>query len=94
MKDEYFAMMTSQLRSWDARFGILTEDARPAATDARYDGRIKAMRADRDVAHRQLQEIRKASESAWRGMQSGMDDAWISIKRALDAAVVEAGKRR
>jgi hypothetical protein len=52
------------------------------------------MRADRDVAHRQLQEIRKASESAWRGMQSGMDDAWISIKRALDAAVVEAGKRR
>jgi len=96
LKDEYFAMMTSQFRRWDARFGMLTGDAGPAvaAADARYEKQIKAMRADRDVAYRKLQEIRTASESAWRGMQSGVDEAWISLKNALDTAVTESGKRR
>jgi hypothetical protein len=96
LKDEYFAMMTSQFRRWDARFGMLTEPVGPtiAGADARYDGQIKAMRADRDVAYRKLQEIRTANESAWRGMQAGVDEAWISLKNALDTAVTESGKRR
>ena len=96
LKDEYFAMMTSQFRRWDARFGMLTEPAGLTidAADARYEKQIKAMRADRDVAYRKLQEIRTASESAWRGMQAGVDEAWISLKNALDTAVTESGKRR
>lgn len=96
LKDEYFAMMTSQFRRWDARFGMLTEDTGTTITavDARYDQQIKAMRAERDVAFRKLQEIRTANESAWRGMQAGVDEAWISLKNALDTAVTESGKPR
>ena len=96
LKDEYFAMMTSQFRRWDARFGMLTDPAGStiAETDARYDERLKTMRASRDVAYRKLQEIRTANESAWRGLQAGMDEAWISLKNALDSAVTESGKRR
>jgi hypothetical protein len=96
LKDEYFATMTSQFRRWDARFGMLTEDAGPtiAAADARYDERIKAMRADRDVAYRKLQEIRTANESAWRGLQAGVDEAWAALKNALERAVTVSGKRR
>ena len=96
LKDEYFAMMTSQFRRWDARFGMLTEDAGPtiAAADARYDEKIKAMLADRDVAYRKLQEIRTASESTWRGMQVAVDEAWISLKNALDTVSTGSGKRR
>ena len=30
LKDEYFAMMTSQFRRWDARFGMLTDHPGPA----------------------------------------------------------------
>ncbi len=33
------------------------------------------MRANRDAAHKKLQEIRTASESAWQNMQA-MDAAW------------------
>ena len=86
LKDDYFAMMTSQFRRWDARFGMLTEEAAPtiAAADTRYDLQIKEMRADRDVAYRKLQEIRSASESAWRGMQAGVS-AWVLLKNALKA---------
>ena len=95
LKDEYFATMTSQFRRWDARFSMLTEDTGPtiATADARYDEKIKTMRANRDVAYRKLQEIRTASESAWRGMQSGVDEAWISLKVALDTVVAESRKR-
>ena len=95
LKDEYFAMMTSQFRRWDARFGMLTEDAGPtvAAADARYEKQIKAMRTERDVAYRKLQEIRTANESAWRSMQAGVDEAWVSLKNALERAVTESGKR-
>ena len=96
LKDEYFAMMTSQFRRWDTRFGMLTEDAGPtiASPDVGYDLQIKAMRADRDVAYRKLQEIRTANESTWRGMQAGVDEAWVSLKNALERAVTESGKRR
>ena len=96
LKDEYFATMTSQFRRWDARLGMLTEDAGPtiAGADARYDAQIKVMRTDRDVAYRKLQEIRTANESSWRGMQAGLDEAWILLKSALDKAVTESGKRR
>ena len=96
LKDEYFAMMTSQFRRWDARFGMLTEPAESTivAADARYDAQIKAMRADRDVAYRRLQEIRTANESAWRSMQAGVDEAWVSLKHALERAVTESGKLR
>jgi len=93
LKDEYFAMMTSQFRRWDARFGMLTQPA-GAEADARYEEQLKTMRASRDVAYRKLQEIRTANESAWRGLQAGMDEAWISLKNALDSAVTESGKRR
>ena len=96
MKDEYFAMMTSQFRRWDARFGLLTDEAGPtiAAADVRYDARIKTMRANRDVAYRKLQEIRTANESAWRSMQAGVDEAWTSLKNALDKALAETGGHR
>ena len=43
------------------------------SADARlkYDNQLKAMRANRNAAHKKLQEIRTASESAWQTMQAG-----------------------
>jgi len=96
LKDEYFAMMTSQFRRWDARFGMLTEHPAPAVAtaDGGYDKQIKALRTDRELAYGKLQEIRTANESAWRGMQAGVDEAWISLKNALERVVTESGKLR
>src|ERR1700674_3988435 len=42
--------------------------------------------ANRDAAHKKLQEIRTTSESARQNMQAGMDAAWASMKNALDKA--------
>lgn len=87
-KDEYFAMMESQIKKWDAEVDRLraSSEQMSAEARARYGEQLKAMRANRDAAYKKLQEIRTASESAWQHMQSGMDAAWASMKNALEKA--------
>ena len=88
-KDEYFTMMDSQIKKWDAEVDKLRARSRrqlSAEARAKYDEQLKAMRASRDAANKKLQEMRAASESAWQHMQAGVDTAWASMKNALDKA--------
>ena len=87
-KDEYFQMMESQMKKWDAEVDKLRAKSHQISADARvkYDEQLKAMRANRDAAHKKLEEMKTASESAWQNMQSGMDSAWTSMKSALEKA--------
>jgi hypothetical protein len=94
MKDEYFAMMVSRFKRWDAEFGMLSDRSGPIseAAAAQQEEQLKAMRASRDATYKQLQAIRTAGESAWRGMQAGVDAAWISMRSALDRAASQPRK--
>ena len=87
-KDEYFTMMESQIKKWDAEVDKLRAKSAQMSAEARikYEEQLQAMRANRDAANKKLQEIRTASESAWQNMQAGMDAAWTSMKNALDKA--------
>jgi hypothetical protein len=96
MKDDYFTMMVSQFKRWDAEFGMLsgtggqmTERASTLVEEQR-----RVMRANRDAAYKLLQEIGAASEAAWRSKQAGVDAAWASMKNALDRASSQARKQR
>ena len=87
-KDEYFAMMESQIKKWDAEVDKLRAKSGQMSAEARvkYEEQLKAMRANRDAAHKKLQEMRTATEAAWQHTQSGMDAAWASMKNALEKA--------
>lgn len=87
-KDEYFKMMESQIKKWDAEVDKLRTRSAQMSADARakYDEQIKVMRSNRDAAQKKLQQLSTASESAWQNMQAGMDSAWASMKNALDKA--------
>jgi SMC interacting uncharacterized protein involved in chromosome segregation len=87
-KDEYFAMMESQIKKWDAEVDKLRAKSGQMSAEARvkYEEQLKAMRANRDAAHKKLQEMRTATEAAWQHAQSGMDAAWASMKNALEKA--------
>jgi len=87
-KDEYFAMMESQIRKWDAEVDKLRAKSAQMSAEARikYEEQLMAMRANRDAANKKLHEIQTASEAAWQNMQAGMDAAWASMKNALDKA--------
>lgn len=95
LKDEYFTRMVSQFKRWDAEFGMLSEKGgqMSEAANAQFDEQLRAMRASRDAAYKNLQEIRTASESSWRRMESGVDTAWVSIRNALDQASGRSKKR-
>lgn len=95
MKDDYFATMVSQFKRWDAEFGMLSAKGGQlsATADAQYDEQLSAMRASRDAAFKKLQDIRTASESAWRGMQAGVDAAWVSMENALKLASLQSRKK-
>src|SRR5688572_24265659 len=88
LKDEYFAMMVSRFKRWDAEFGMLGEKGGRVtdAADAQLDEQLKALRATRNATYSRLQEIRTASESGWRSLQAVVDPAWASMRTALDQA--------
>lgn len=95
LKDEYFAMMVSRFKRWDAELGMLGEKGGQAssAADAQFDAQLKALRATRNATYSRLQEIRTASESGWRSLQAAVDPAWTSMRTALDQASSQAKLR-
>ncbi|MGH8642843.1 MAG: hypothetical protein ACRET6_14105 [Burkholderiales bacterium] len=94
LRDEYFARMVSKFKSWDAEFSMLTERSEQLSADTRapYDGQLEKLRANRDAAYKKLQEIRTTGESAWRGLQAGLDAAWGPLKITLDRLSTELKK--
>ena len=88
MKDDYVAIMESQIKTWDAEVDKLSAKAEQMNTDARakYAEQLTTMRANRDAAYKKLQEMQAANESAWQQMQSGVDEAWAAMKSAMTQA--------
>ena len=95
-KDDYFAMMVSRLKRWDAEFGMLGEDGGQGseAANAQLEAQLKALHASRNAVYKQLQEIRTANESGWRRLQAAVDAAWTPMRRALDEAAASRSKMR
>src|SRR5687767_14555182 len=94
-KDDYFAMMVSRFKRWDAELGMLSEDGgQPGdAGHGQLGEQLKALRASRDAAYKKLQEIRTANESGWRSLQAAVDPAWVSMRLALDQAALQSKVR-
>jgi hypothetical protein len=88
LKDAYFARMASQFRSWDAEIAMLIQKAAKMddISRARFTRQLQPMRAHRDAAYRRLQQIRTASETSWRSLQTGVDSGWMAMKHALALA--------
>ena len=87
-KDEYLARMESQLKKWDTEFDRLRAKSEQMSAEARakFADQLKAMRANRDAAFRKLTELQGTSESAWQHMRAGVDEAWETMKNALEKA--------
>ena len=87
-KDEYFAMMESHIKKWDAEVDKLRAKSEQMGAEARakFAEQLKTMRATRDTAFKKLEELHGSSESAWRHLEAGVDTAWSSMKSALEKA--------
>ncbi|MEO8104605.1 MAG: hypothetical protein ABI790_18975 [Betaproteobacteria bacterium] len=85
-KDEYFATMDSQIKTWDTQVDKLNAESAQMTVENRaiYDEQIKLARDCRDAAFRDMAKMRAASESTWQQMQAGVDAAWTATKLALE----------
>jgi predicted nucleic acid-binding Zn-ribbon protein len=91
---EYFATMETQLKKWDADLEALAAEGQKASDAMRtaYHERIKALRANRDVARQRFQEMRATSGAAAEQLQGGMRSAWETMQKALEKAAAELRK--
>ncbi len=87
-KDDYFATMDSQIKTWDTAVDKLNAESAQMSVENRavYDEQIKVARDCRDAAFRDIEKMRAAGESTWQQMQAGVDAAWNAMKLALEKA--------
>jgi hypothetical protein len=91
---DFIARMQRQLKNWDAEVAGLSADADKFTDASRqaYDERLRQLRVSREAAQKVFQQIRLASDSAARQMHAGMENAWTTMQKALEAASEELSK--
>src|SRR5215471_8019099 len=72
-KDEYFKMMESQIKKWDAEVDKLRAKSAQMSADARakYDEQIKVMRANRDAAHKNYRKCARLANRRGKACRPG-----------------------
>lgn len=87
-KDHYIEKARARLDQWNAEIDRMRARLDEAGADAKIDRerQLREMRARRDEARAQLEQIGKASDAAWDDMKAGFDGAWNSISRAFESA--------
>lgn len=87
-KGAYLKKLEAQLEEWDAEIDRLRAKAKSARADAQlaYEKQLNELRAKRKQAVDRMEELRHASEGAWRDMKAGLDAAWSSLHDALNKA--------
>jgi predicted nucleic acid-binding Zn-ribbon protein len=88
-RDEMVRKMHSRLDQWNHEIEHLMskKDDVEASVRDEWHSRLDELRAHRDQARQQLQQIEQASESAWGDIKSGAELAWNSVVTAIDSAL-------
>jgi hypothetical protein len=82
---EYFSTMQAHLKKWDAELEALGMESHKAsiAALAAFHENQKRLIASREAAHKTLEDIRFAGDSAGAAMQAGMETAWNKMRDDL-----------
>jgi uncharacterized coiled-coil DUF342 family protein len=94
-REEYIEKLNTQLKKWDEEIDKLEGKAGEFGAEAKdkYREQMQALRAQRDVAMKKMQELGAASESAWQQMATGMNQAWEAMKTAMEKAAASFTKK-
>jgi uncharacterized coiled-coil DUF342 family protein len=87
-REAYQEKMDAQIRQWDAQIAKLRARADEAKAQAKieYLEQIEEIRNKRESAGRKLDELKKASDSAWVDVKNGLEKAWKDLGSAIDSA--------
>ncbi len=84
-RDEYVTQMKAKLDEWNAEIDGLEAESRKAKAQARqqFAAQIATLRGKRDEAQAKLNELQGASEDAWEGLKSGVQQMWEDFTNTL-----------
>ncbi len=88
-RKEYIDKLTTQLEQWDNEIDKLEAKAEQARSDAKgdYQMQLQELQSKRREAENRIKEIREAGEGAWQELKSGTEEAFDTMKKALDNAM-------
>ena len=87
-RHEYIEKLKNKLDEWDADIDALEAEMSRAKADLKFEMRdqLSAIRLKRDNARLKLRELSGAGEEAWVDLKAGAEDAWNSLREALEKA--------
>jgi hypothetical protein len=90
-KEDFESRLKSGLADMDAEIAKLQEKAIDLKDDARtrWNDRFADLKAKRETARRNLDELGKSTGEAWDRLEKGAQSAWDDLQKAFEAASKE-----
>ena len=90
-KEAYRKKLEAQMREWSAKIDLLKARADQAEAEAKieYRNRIEDLRKKRAVLQEKLNELKKASDAAWKDIKAGTEKAAADLRDALQSALTK-----
>ncbi len=87
-RHEYIEKLKNKLDEWDADIDELEATALKTKADLKYEleDQIVSLKIKRDIARAKLLELMDSGEDAWQEIREGVDEAWTSLKLAIEKA--------
>jgi len=87
-RHEYIEKLKNKLDEWDADIDELEASALKTKADLKYEleDQIASLKIKRDIARAKLLELMDSGEDAWQDIREGVDEAWTSLKLAIEKA--------
>jgi hypothetical protein len=81
-QDAYAARLDAQLRAADARLDQMEAQARAHGARVEMD-EISGLRARRDKARQQLDDVKREGREDWEAARRNMEDSWTDFRRSV-----------
>ena len=90
-KEAYRQSAEAKLKEWNARMDLLKAKAEQADAEARieYSRRIQELEIKGSEVRDMLDRMKTGSGNAWRDLKSGVEEAIVDLKRAVDRAYAQ-----
>ncbi len=87
-RDEYVKTLKAQLDKWNADIALWEAKAKAAQAGAHveYEKQLEAVRRQRDVSIKKMQEVQSATGDAWKELARGSDEAWAKMRESFEKA--------
>lgn len=87
-KQAYEKKLQARYDQWSAEIDKMKAKSDQVGADLQleYELKIKELRAMQETAGKRLNELKDASDDAWKDLRVGVDVAWESLGNALRSA--------